>query len=75
MKSVSTQLAPYFKLKTTLSPTIVKKREYMTHIPYASPVGSLIYTMMCTRPDLPQAVSMVSRYMHDSDMSHWEIVK
>ena len=37
-KSVSIQLAPYFKLKTTMSPTIVEEREYMTHVPYANAV-------------------------------------
>ena len=64
-KSVSTPLAPHFKLKATMSPTTVEEREYMTRVPYASAVGSLIYAMVCTRPDLSQAVSMISRYMHD----------
>jgi len=32
MKSVSTPLAPYFKLKTTMSPTTIEEREYMTHV-------------------------------------------
>ena len=31
--------------------------------------------MVCTRPDLSQAVSMVSRYMHDLGQDHWEAVK
>ena len=48
----------------------VEKREYMTHVPYASAVGSLIYDMVCTRPDLSQAVSIVSRYMHDPGQGH-----
>ena len=46
-KSVSTPLAPHFKLKVTMSPTTVEEREYMTHVPYASTVGSLMYAMMC----------------------------
>ena len=33
-KSVSTPLAPHFKLKATMSPTI-EEREYMTRMPYA----------------------------------------
>jgi len=37
----------------------------MSHISYSSTVGSLIYAMVCMRIDLSQAVSMVSRYMHD----------
>jgi len=51
-KSVSTPLAPHFKLKGIMSPTTVEEREYMTHVPYASTVGSLMYLIVCTRPDL-----------------------
>jgi len=69
-KSVSTPLTPHFKLNATMSPKTVEEREYMTRVSYASAVGSLMYAMMCTRPDLSQAVSMVSRYMHDPRQSH-----
>jgi len=44
-------------------------------MPYASVVGSLTYAMVCTRPDLSQAVSMISRYMYDPSRGHWEAVK
>jgi len=69
MKSVSTPLSSHFKLKVSMSP--IEEREYMTHIPYASAFGSLIYAMVYTSLDLLQAISMVSRYMHDPDRSHW----
>jgi len=39
----------------------------MSHVSYTSIVGSLMYAMVCMRPDLSHAVSMVSRYMHDPD--------
>ena len=39
------------------------EREYMSCVPYASVVGSLMYAMVCTRPDLTQVVNVVSRYM------------
>ena len=74
-KSVSTPMAPHFKLSAKMSLRSVQKREYMSHVPYASAVGSLMYAMVCTRPDLSQAVSMVSRYMHDPGQGHWEAVK
>ena len=51
-KSVSTLLAPHFKLKATVSPTFFEEHEYMTHVPYASVVGNLMYAMVCTRLDL-----------------------
>ena len=31
--------------------------------------------MVCTRPNLSQAVSMISRYMHNPGRGHWEAVK
>jgi len=34
-----------------------------------------MYAMVCIRPDLSQAVNMISRYMHDPDKGHWEIVR
>ena len=58
-----------------MSPTTVEECEYMTRVPYASAVGSLMYAMVCKRPDLSQAVSMIDRYMHDLDMGYWEAVK
>jgi len=58
-----------------MSPTTVEKREYMTRVSYASAVGSLIYVMVCKRLDLSQAVSMISRYMHDRGRGYWEAVK
>ena len=74
-KSVSTPLAPHFKLKVTISPTIVEEREYMTRVLYASAVDNLMYAMVCTRLDLSQAVLMISRYMYDPGRGHWEAVK
>jgi len=58
-----------------MSPTTAKEREYMTHVPYASTFGNLMYAMVCIRPDLSQAILMINRYMHDPDKGHWEAVK
>jgi len=63
--SVSSLLAPHFKLSARMSPKTVNDCEYMAHVPYASAVGNLMYAMVCTRPNLSQAVSMVCRYMYD----------
>ena len=75
MKSVSIPLTLHFKLKAIVSPTTVEEREYMSHVLYASTVGSLMYAMMCTRSDLSQTVNMVNRYMRDSFRGHWKAVK
>lgn len=47
----------------------------MRKVPYASAVGSLMYLMVCTRPDLAYYVSMVSRFMSNPGEKHWLAVK
>ena len=47
----------------------------MDGIPYASAVGSLIYAMLCTRPDICFAIGMVSRYQSNPSPEHWTTVK
>ncbi|KAE8661751.1 hypothetical protein F3Y22_tig00113724pilonHSYRG00184 [Hibiscus syriacus] len=74
-KPVSTPLAPHFKLGASMSPKDDAEREYMSKVPYASAVGSLMYAMVCTRPDISQAIGVVSRYMHDPGKEHWQAVK
>ena len=44
-------------------------------IPYALTVGSLMYAMLCTRPDICFAVGMVNRYQSDPGEEHWIAVK
>ncbi|KAE8734714.1 Mitogen-activated protein kinase 10 [Hibiscus syriacus] len=38
-------------------------------------LGSLMFAMICTRPDIAQAVRVVSRYMANPGKEHWNIVK
>ncbi len=47
----------------------------MSRVPYASAVGSMMYNMVCTRPNISQAVSVVSKYMVDPDKERWKAVK
>ncbi|KAK8600538.1 hypothetical protein V6N12_050391 [Hibiscus sabdariffa] len=47
----------------------------MSQIPYASAIGSIMYAMICTRLDLPYALSMTSRYQVNPDEGHWTAVK
>uniref|UniRef100_A0A5B7BYT4 Reverse transcriptase Ty1/copia-type domain-containing protein n=1 Tax=Davidia involucrata TaxID=16924 RepID=A0A5B7BYT4_DAVIN len=74
-KSVNTPLAAHFKLSALMSPRTEEERKHMTQIPYANAVGALMYAMVCTRPDISHAVSMVSRYMHNPGKGHWQAVK
>ena len=47
----------------------------VSHVPYFSAVGSLMYAIVYTGSDLSQVVSMVSRYMYDPGKDHWEAVR
>ena len=47
----------------------------MDGISYASVVGSIMYAMVCTRPDVSFALSVVGRYQADPGESHWTAVK
>nr|GEV40152.1 retrovirus-related Pol polyprotein from transposon TNT 1-94 [Tanacetum cinerariifolium] len=52
-----------------------KEVKYMKTVPYSSVVGSLMYAMVCTRPDLAHAVSVVSSFMANPGKAHWKTVK
>jgi hypothetical protein len=69
-KVVSTPLAAHFKLSAALSSTSNGERIYMENFPYSSAVGSLMYLMVCTRPDIAQAISVVSRYLSCAGHGH-----
>ena len=47
----------------------------MRHIPYASVVGSLMYVMLCTRPDIYFAVGVVSMFQSNPRLDHWVAMK
>ena len=62
------------KLGQKDSPHSDDERAEMAKIPYASAIGSLMYAMVATRPDIAFAVG-VSRYMATPGKKHWEAVK
>ena len=47
----------------------------MSLVPYASAVGSLMYSMVCTRPNIAHAMEVLSRYMSKLGKEHWTTVK
>ncbi|WJX96077.1 hypothetical protein P8452_77325 [Trifolium repens] len=62
-------------LSKTQCPSSKEERERMNEIPYASAIGSIMYAMLCTRPDVSYALSATSRYQSDPGESHWIAVK
>ena len=47
----------------------------MKVIPYASAIGSIMYAMLCTRPDVCIAISLAGRYQSNPGVDHWTAVK
>ena len=74
-KVVSTHLGLHFRLSKEQSPKTEEERAYMAKVSYASAIGSLMCVMVCTRPNIAQAVGAVSRYMNNPGKLHWEAVK
>jgi hypothetical protein len=74
-KPVNTPLANHFKLTKEMYPKTQEEIKYMSRVPYSSVVGSLMYAMVCTRPDIAHAVEVVNRYMNNPGKEHWEVVK
>ena len=55
-KTRSTPLTTHFNLTKKQSSKTDEDEKYMNKVPYASAVGSLMYVMVCTRPDIAHTV-------------------
>ena len=51
-KPVSVPLSAHFRLSKLQEPEEDQDLEYMKTVPYSSAVGSIMYSMVCTRPDV-----------------------
>ena len=67
-KPVSTPLANHFKLSSKQSLASEKEKDEIKYVPYASAVGSLMYAMVCTRPDIAYTVGVVSRFLSNPSL-------
>ena len=62
-------------LSKSMCPWTQEERERMSLIPYASAIGSIMYVMLCTRPDVAFAVSVTSRFQSIYGEERWVAVK
>src|SRR4051812_4182802 len=63
------------RLSATQCPATTKEREEMSSKPYALAIGSIMYAMLSTRPDVAQALSLTNRFQINPGMDHWNAVK
>lgn len=65
-KLVGTPLGRHFKLTNDQSPKAKHERDIMAKVSYASAIASLMYAMVCTRPDIAQAAGIVESFHKQS---------
>ena len=63
------------KLSKTQNPTTAENRKRMKVIPYASVIGSMKYTMLCTRPIVYLATVLARGYDSEPGVDHWTTFK
>ena len=69
-RPVSTRVSKGTILNKSMCPTNKIELEKMIVVPYAQVVGSLMYAMTSTRPDICYAVGLVSRYQSNPSKVH-----
>ena len=74
-KPVNVPIHVGVKLSAKQCPKTQEEEEDMSHVPYASAVGSLMYAMVCTRPDIAHAVGVFCRFMSNPGKENWTTVK
>eukprot|EP00253_Pinus_taeda_P032183 PITA_32183 len=74
-KSVKVPIPVGVRLSAEQCPKTQEEEEDMSHVPYASAIGNLMYAMVCTRPDIAHVVGVLSRFMIKPGKEHWTTVK
>ena len=74
-KTLITPLLSHMKLSSKDCPKCNDEKAKIAKVPYAFAIGSLMYAMIATCPDIAFAVGVVSRYMSNCGKKHWEVVK
>jgi hypothetical protein len=74
-KGVTSPLVPGRKLSKEMEPQSPEEKAEMANVPYRSAVGSIMYLMVSTRPDLAAAIGVLSRFLTNPGKEHWDAVK
>jgi len=69
-KAISKPMPLHIQLSGKRSLISEKDKNYMEKVSYASAVGSLMYVMVCTRPDIAQTVGLVCLFMSNPGKTH-----
>ena len=75
VKPTATPIAQHFKLCKAQATSSQQEAKELESIPYSNIIGSLMYAMICTRPDISHVVSITSIYMSAFGKEHWNALK
>jgi hypothetical protein len=62
-------------LSSDRSPLSLEEIATMTRVPYRATISSLMYTSMCTRPNITFAVNRLSQFSINPGEPHWAAAK
>jgi hypothetical protein len=74
-KSVSVPLDPMVQLSREQCPTTPEVTAEMENIPYRTLIGGLVWLATATRPDLALTVCVLSRFIDNPGLPHWNAGK
>ena len=74
-KFVSSPLSVHMQLNSEQYPITDEDKKTMKIVHYSSAVGSLIYTMVYTKPDIAHVIGVVSKFMSNPRKECWASVK
>ncbi|GKA29330.1 retrotransposon protein, putative, ty1-copia subclass [Tanacetum coccineum] len=64
-----------FKLSKSQGASTPTEVKHMQNVPYASVVGSIMYAVRCTHPDVAFTQNITSRFQHNPGELYWTAVK
>ncbi|WVZ23807.1 hypothetical protein V8G54_002351 [Vigna mungo] len=74
-KMASTPVGQHLKLTKEQCPKTEEERKKMESVPFSNGIGSIMYGMVCTRPDVAHGVSVLSQFMVNPGPTHCEALK
>ncbi|WVZ02051.1 hypothetical protein V8G54_022857 [Vigna mungo] len=74
-KMANTPVGQHLKLTKEQCPKTEEERKKMESVPFSNGIGSIMYGMVCTRPDVAHGVSVLSQFMVNPGPTHWEALK
>ena len=74
-KPMDTPVEINLTLSLDMCPKSLEEKEQMSKVPYSGAIKSLMYAILCTRPDICYVIGLASRFQSNPDIKHWMAFK